>query len=593
MKSLKHLNKYFLKYRWHFLLGILFTIISNYFGVRMPLFVKSTVDSLMSNVKIDSINDALLVSLKIGGIYMLLSIAKGFFLFLMRQTIIVMSRHIEYDLKNEIYNQYQNLDLSFYKKNNTGDLMNRISEDVSHVRMYLGPGVMYSINLVVLFTLVVYQMIAISPVLTALVLIPLPIMSYLIYKVSAKMNLLSKKVQEEQSLLSTIAQESFSGMRVIKAYSQQKSVGDKFENAANMYKSKSMRLVVVNALFIPTILFLIGLSTLLSIYIGGNMSFNNEISLGGIVAFIFFVNNLTWPFASIGWVTSLIQRAAASQQRINEFLSVKTNNNEVIEDTLFKFENEISFNNVSYTYQNTGIHAIKNISFVIPKGETFAIIGKTGSGKSTILSLLLRQLNPNSGAIKLDTCNFDKIETNGFKNALGVVPQEVFLFSDSIGNNIKFGSNNPIVSKERLDEVCETADILNTINKLEDGYETILGERGVNLSGGQKQRLSIARALLRSPEILVLDDCLSAVDTETEDKILKELQKEKTSRTTIIVSHRISTIRNAKHIIVIDDGSVIEQGSHAVLLKNKGFYYDLYKKQQTDLKNNEDRKKPL
>lgn len=593
MKSLKHLNKYFLKYRWHFLLGILFTIISNYFGVRMPLFVKSTVDSLMSNVKIDSINDALLVSLKIGGIYMLLSIAKGFFLFLMRQTIIVMSRHIEYDLKNEIYNQYQNLDLSFYKKNNTGDLMNRISEDVSHVRMYLGPGVMYSINLVVLFTLVVYQMIAISPVLTALVLIPLPIMSYLIYKVSAKMNLLSKKVQEEQSLLSTIAQESFSGMRVIKAYSQQKSVGDKFENAANMYKSKSMRLVVVNALFIPTILFLIGLSTLLSIYIGGNMSFNNEISLGGIVAFIFFVNNLTWPFASIGWVTSLIQRAAASQQRINEFLSVKTNTNEVIEDTLFKFENEISFNNVSYTYQNTGIHAIKNISFVIPKGETFAIIGKTGSGKSTILSLLLRQLNPNSGAIKLDTCNFDKIETNGFKNALGVVPQEVFLFSDSIGNNIKFGSNNPIVSKERLDEVCETADILNTINKLEDGYETILGERGVNLSGGQKQRLSIARALLRSPEILVLDDCLSAVDTETEDKILKELQKEKTSRTTIIVSHRISTIRNAKHIIVIDDGSVIEQGSHAVLLKNKGFYYDLYKKQQTDLKNNEDRKKPL
>jgi ATP-binding cassette subfamily B protein len=555
--------------------------------------VKSTVDSLMSNVKIDSINDALLVSLKIGGIYMLLSIAKGFFLFLMRQTIIVMSRHIEYDLKNEIYNQYQNLDLSFYKKNNTGDLMNRISEDVSHVRMYLGPGVMYSINLVVLFTLVVYQMIAISPVLTALVLIPLPIMSYLIYKVSAKMNLLSKKVQEEQSLLSTIAQESFSGMRVIKAYSQQKSVGDKFENAANMYKSKSMRLVVVNALFIPTILFLIGLSTLLSIYIGGNMSFNNEISLGGIVAFIFFVNNLTWPFASIGWVTSLIQRAAASQQRINEFLSVKTNTNEVIEDTLFKFENEISFNNVSYTYQNTGIHAIKNISFVIPKGETFAIIGKTGSGKSTILSLLLRQLNPNSGVIKLDTCNFDKIETNGFKNALGVVPQEVFLFSDSIGNNIKFGSNNPIVSKERLDEVCETADILNTINKLENGYETILGERGVNLSGGQKQRLSIARALLRSPEILVLDDCLSAVDTETEDKILKELQKEKTSRTTIIVSHRISTIRNAKHIIVIDDGSVIEQGSHAVLLKNKGFYYDLYKKQQTDLKNNEDRKKPL
>ena len=588
MKSLKHLNKYFFKYKWHFILGIIFTITSNYFGVRMPLFVKSTVDSLMSDNKIESIHDALYVSLKIGGIYMLLSLGKGFFLFLMRQTIIVMSRHIEYDLKNEIYNQYQNLDLSFYKKNNTGDLMNRISEDVSHVRMYLGPGIMYSINLVVLFTLVVYQMINISPLLTGLVLIPLPIMSFLIYKVSAKMNLLSKKVQEEQSLLSTIAQESFSGMRVIKAYSQQESIGDKFENAANTYKNKSMKLVIVNALFIPTILFLIGLSTLLSIYIGGKMSFTNEISLGGIVAFIFFVNNLTWPFASIGWVTSLIQRAAASQQRINEFLSVKTNAAEVFENTLFNYKKEITFNNVSFTYQNTGIKAIKDLSFTIPNGQTFAIIGKTGSGKSTILSLLLRQLTPDSGSIRLDQTELKNIKSDGFKGALGVVPQEVFLFSDSIGNNIKFGSNNPDISEQSLNAVCETADILSTIKNLDEGYDTILGERGVNLSGGQKQRLSIARALLRKPEILVLDDCLSAVDTETEDKILKELKKENSARTTIIVSHRISTIRNAKNIIVIDDGSVIEQGSHASLLKKKGFYFDLYKKQQTDLKNDDD-----
>ena len=584
MKSLQHLNKYFLKYRWHFLLGILFTITSNYFGVRMPLFVKSTVDSLMSNGKIESINDALWVSLQIGGIYMLLSLSKGFFLFLMRQTIIVMSRRIEFDLKNEIYNQYQNLDLSFYKKNNTGDLMNRISEDVSHVRMYLGPGIMYSINLVVLFTLVVYQMIMISPGLTALVLIPLPLMSFLIYKVSAKMNLLSKKVQEEQSILSTIAQESFSGMRVIKAYSQQDSVGDKFETAANKYKSKSMRLVVVNALFIPTILFLIGLSTLLSIYVGGKMSFTNEITLGGIVAFIFFVNNLTWPFASIGWVTSLIQRAAASQQRINEFLWVKTNQQKDKETEPFSFEESISFENVSYTYENTGIKAINNLSFRIPKGDTFAIIGKTGSGKSTILALLLRQLEPDSGAIKIDNLNASSIKIDGFKNALGVVPQDVFLFSDSIGNNVKFGSNDTEISGEDLDAVCETADILKTVQQLEDGYDTLLGERGVNLSGGQKQRLSIARSLLRKPEILVLDDCLSAVDTETEDKILRELQKEESERTTIIVSHRISTIRNARHIIVIDDGSVIEEGSHADLLKRKGFYYGLYKKQQSDLK---------
>jgi ATP-binding cassette subfamily B protein len=584
MKSLKHLNKYFLKYKWHFLLGILFTITSNYFGVRMPLFVKTTVDSLMSEIKIESIKDALLISLKIGGFYMLLSFAKGFFLFLMRQTIIVMSRRIEFDLKNEIYKQYQNLDLSFYKKNNTGDLMNRISEDVSHVRMYLGPGIMYSINLVVLFTLVVYQMIMISPGLTALVLIPLPLMSFLIYKVSAKMNFLSKKVQEEQSLLSTIAQESFSGMRVIKAYSQQDSISDKFEQAANTYKNKSMKLVVVNALFIPTILFLIGLSTLLSIYIGGKMSFNNEISLGGIVAFIFFVNNLTWPFASIGWVTSLIQRAAASQQRINEFLWVKINENKDKETEPYSFAERISFENVSYTYENTGIEAIKNLSFSIPKGETFAIIGKTGSGKSTILALLLRQLNPDSGTITIDGKKSSSIKIDGFKNALGVVPQDVFLFSDSIGNNVKFGSNNKQVSNYELDAVCETADILNTIQQLEHGYDTILGERGVNLSGGQKQRLSIARSLLRNPEILVLDDCLSAVDTETEDKILKELQKDKEERTTIIVSHRISTIRNAKHIIVIDDGSVVEEGSHSALLKRKGFYFELYKKQQSDLK---------
>lgn len=584
MKSLKHLNKYFLKYKWHFLLGILFTITSNYFGVRMPLFVKTTVDSLMSEIKIESINDALLISLKIGGFYMLLSLAKGFFLFLMRQTIIVMSRRIEFDLKNEIYKQYQNLDLSFYKKNNTGDLMNRISEDVSHVRMYLGPGVMYSINLVVLFTLVVYQMIVISPSLTTLVLIPLPLMSFLIYKVSAKMNFLSKKVQEEQSLLSTIAQESFSGMRVIKSYSQQDSISDKFEQAANTYKNKSMKLVVVNALFIPTILFLIGLSTLLSIFIGGKMSFNNEISLGGIVAFIFFVNNLTWPFASIGWVTSLIQRAAASQQRINEFLWVKTNENKDKETEPHSFAKRISFENVSYTYENTGIEAIKNLSFSIPKGETFAIIGKTGSGKSTILALLLRQLNPDSGTITIDGKKSSSIKIDEFKNALGVVPQDVFLFSDSIGNNVKFGSNNKQVSNDELDAVCETADILNTIQQLEHGYDTILGERGVNLSGGQKQRLSIARSLLRNPEILVLDDCLSAVDTETEDKILKELQKDKEDRTTVIVSHRISTIRNAKHIIVIDDGSVVEEGSHSALLKRKGFYFDLYEKQQSDLK---------
>ena len=588
MKSLQYLNKYFIKYKCHFLLGILFTIVSNYFGVQMPLYVKTTIDSLMQNVQIKSVNDALWVSLQIGGFYMFLSLCKGFFLFLMRQTIIVMSRHIEFDLKNEIYDQYQKLDMSFYKKNRTGDLMNRISEDVSHVRMYLGPGIMYSINLVVLFTLVVYQMIKISPSLTAYVLIPLPVMSYLIYKVSAKMNFLSKKVQEEQSLLSTIAQESFAGIRVIKAYGQQNSTEKKFSQSSDNYKNKSMKLVFVNALFIPTILFLIGLSTILSIYLGGNMSFNNEISLGGIVAFIFFVNNLTWPFASIGWVTSLIQRAAASQQRINEFLDVEPEIKSNSDEKSFSFQNEVSFQNVSFTYKNTGVQALNNLSFTIKKGETFAIIGKTGSGKSTILSLLLRQLDPSSGQVSYDSTDLKNMNLELFRNKVGIVPQEVFLFSDTIKNNILFGANNNSATDAELKECCVTADIHDTILSFEDDFDTILGERGVNLSGGQKQRISIARALLRNPKILILDDCLSAVDTETENRILERLQEKSSDQTTVIVSHRISTIRNAEKIIVIDQGEMIEEGSHESLLKNKGFYFDMYQQQLSEESNDKD-----
>jgi len=588
MKSLQYLNKYFIKYKWHFLLGILFTVVSNYFGVQMPLYVKTTIDSLMQNVQIKSVNDALWVSLQIGGFYMFLSLCKGFFLFLMRQTIIVMSRHIEFDLKNEIYDQYQKLDMSFYKKNRTGDLMNRISEDVSHVRMYLGPGIMYSINLVVLFTLVVYQMIKISPSLTAYVLIPLPIMSFLIYKVSAKMNFLSKKVQEEQSLLSTIAQESFAGIRVIKAYGQQNSTEKKFNQSSDNYKNKSMKLVFVNALFIPTILFLIGLSTILSIYLGGNMSFNNEISLGGIVAFIFFVNNLTWPFASIGWVTSLIQRAAASQQRINEFLDVEPEIKSNSDKKSFSFQNEVSFNEVSFTYKNTGVKALNKLSFTIKKGETFAIIGKTGSGKSTILSLLLRQLDPNSGQVSYDSSDLTNMNLELFRNQVGIVPQEVFLFSDTIKNNILFGANNNSATDAELKECCVTADIYDTILSFEDDFDTMLGERGVNLSGGQKQRISIARALLRGPKLLILDDCLSAVDTETENRILERLKEKSADQTTVIVSHRISTIRNAEKIIVIDQGEMIEEGSHESLLKNKGFYFDMYQQQLSEESNDKD-----
>jgi ATP-binding cassette subfamily B protein len=547
----------------------------------MPIFVKNTVNDLMGTTAINSVNDALWLSLQIGGFYILLSIGKGFFLFLMRQTIIVMSRLIEFDLKNEIYTHYQKLDLAFFKRNATGDLMNRISEDVSQVRMYLGPGVMYTINLVVLFIMVIYQMVEISPLLTFYVLLPLPIMSFLIYKVSTKMNFLSKKVQEEQSALSTIAQESFAGIRVIKAYSREQEMASGFTDSSLNYKKRTMSLVLVNALFMPTMLFLIGLSTILSIYLGGLMVYDKSITLGAIVAFIFFVNNLTWPFASIGWVTSIIQRASASQKRINEFLEIQP---EVISKTNenFDFQGKITFNHVSFTYQNTGIEAINDINFEVNRGETLAIIGKTGTGKSSILSLLMRQFDPSSGEILIDGVNLKDLNSNSFRDQAGIVPQEVFLFSDTIANNLKFGSLTKDVSEEKLFEVTKQAHVYHNIIDFPDKFDTILGERGVNLSGGQKQRLSIARALIRNPKLLILDDCLSAVDTETEEIILSNLKKEQSHRTTIVVSHRISTVRNATKIIVIDKGQIKEFGDHASLMKENGIYAEMYAKQLAD-----------
>ena len=578
MKSLRHLNKYFIKYKWRFIFGILFTIISNYFGVKMPVYVKDTIDALMTNVSIRTTSDAVYLSLKIGGIYIFLSFAKGFFLFLMRQTIIVMSRHIEFDLKNEIFKHYQKLDVAFFKKNKTGDLMNRISEDVGLVRMYLGPGIMYTINLIVLVTMIIIQMVQISPILTLYVLIPLPVMSIIIYKVSTRMNKLSGKVQSEQSTISTIAQETFAGIAVIKAYNRANETGDKMHESADNYKRRSMQLVLTNALFMPTILFLIGISTILAIYIGGVMTYEKELSLGGIVAFIFFVTNLTWPFASIGWVTSIIQRAAASQKRINEFLQESPS---IINTNLEPkvVVGEISFENVSFTYSNTGITALQNISFKIKKGDTLAILGHTGSGKSTILSLLLRQFDVESGKITVDGQSIQDTNLDELRGQSGMVPQDVFLFSDTIKNNILFGSKNDSATEEEIIGALTDAHVYHNIIEFPDGIETELGERGVNLSGGQKQRISIARALINNPVLLLLDDCLSAVDTETEEMILKNLAKRNGDRTTIIVSHRISTIRNATKIIVLEDGKIVETGNHESLLSNNGIYTAMYQKQ--------------
>jgi ATP-binding cassette subfamily B protein len=559
-------------------LGIVFIAVSNYFGVQMPLYLKTTIDDLMKGNAVTNVESALLLSLKLGGLYMFFSLCSGFFLFLMRQTIIVMSRLIEYDLKNEIFDQYQKLDFLFYKKNKTGDLMNRISEDVGQVRMYLGPGIMYTLNLIVLFILVILEMVKISPTLTLYVLLPLPFMSFMIYKVSSKMNQLSREVQKEQSLMSTLVQETFSGIRVVKAYSKEKEVHHKFTSSSNSYKKKSMALIIVNALFMPTIVFLIGLSTILTIYIGGLKSYDHNISLGGILAFIFFVNKLTWPFASIGWVTSIIQRASASQTRINEFLSLQpqiTNPSKAS----FKLHGEIEFDNVSLTYEYSGIEALKNISFKIHEGETLAVIGKTGSGKSSIIHLLMRQLDPTNGQILIDGQPLTRLNLDEFREQSGIVTQDVFLFSDTISNNIKFGMKYNSTSQDELEKAAKQAHVHHNIIEFPDGYETILGERGVNLSGGQKQRVSIARALIRNPKLLILDDCLSAVDTETEEIILENLKDKIIRRTSLIVSHRISTIRNADRIIVIDEGKLIEEGTHEELLSKNGTYYEMYMRQ--------------
>lgn len=576
MKALSYLNKYFWKYKWHLISGILFIIGTNYFKAYLPLFFGDTIKQygVMDVSETDVVMFTLIVFLKYMGIAAIAMV----FLFLTRQAIIMMSRRIEYDLKNEIYQQYQRLSYTFFRKNSTGDLLNRVSEDVTKVRMYLGPAVMYTLNLAILSFFVIWNMVSINGYVTLIVLLPLPIMTSVIYVVASRIQKASGVVQKEQSFMSTLVQETFSGIRVVKAYDRQNEVVDKFNKSAEAYKTKNMRLVLINSLFMPTIFVLVGLSTVLCIYIGGKFAIEGTSSMAveDIVKFIFYVNMLTWPFASVGWVISLTQRASASQERINEFLQETP---EIVNtsDAPLAFDHKIEFRNVSYTYPS-GIEAVKNVSFVLNKGETLGIIGRTGSGKSTILHLITRQIEPQSGEILIDDLPLKEVNLSALLDTTGVVPQDVFLFSDTIKNNIAFGSLTDEVTQEELEEVTKLSHVYHNIQDLKDGFETLLGEHGVNLSGGQKQRISISRALIRKPELLILDDCLSAVDTETEETILRNL-KNMNRVTTLIVSHRVSSIRNAQHIINLDDGKIVEDGTHEELIALNGLYKELYEKQ--------------
>lgn len=593
MSSLFYLNKYLVKYKWRLILGTVFLLISNIFSVEMPEIVGDAINDIeerLTSGEIHSFEVTLWLGLSAAGIYMLFSILKGLFLFFTRQTIIIMSRLIEFDLKNEIYDQYQKLSFNFYKKNATGDLMNRISEDVSKVRMYLGPGIMYTINLFFLFSLVLYKMISKNPELTLYVLMPLPVMSVLIYFVSRVLNKKSEQVQAQMSLLSTIVQESFSGIRVIKSHVKEKEVESKFKNEANTFKDRSMSLAKTNAFFMPTIILLIGISTTLTIYIGSLQVHNGVIDSGEIAEFVIYVNMLTWPFASVGWVTSIVQRAAASQTRINEFLDVPQ---EIVGNVgeKIKLEKEISFENVSLTYENSGMTVLNDLNFTLKQGQTLGVIGKTGSGKSSLAYLTMRLLDPTKGNIRIDGQPLSAIHLENWRTFMGYVPQEHFLFSDTIKNNIIFGASSDNVSDEEIIQAAKNAGIHDTIMNFPDQYETRLGERGINLSGGQKQRLSIARAFIKNPEILVLDDCLSAVDNETEEFILNSINEGLENKTAIIISHRISSIKYADKIIVLDEGRLIEEGTHDELIKLKGEYFNVFRRQELQLKEKTETKK--
>jgi ATP-binding cassette subfamily B protein len=587
MKELAYLNKFFYKYRWRFIPGILFVIISNLFAVLPAQVIRIAFDLVNENIAIYKLYNGFEKQEMIAVIFgqsllffgltvLALALLRGIFLFFMRQTIILMSRHIEYDLKNEIYEHYQKLSMAFYRRNNTGDLMNRVTEDVSRVRMYIGPAIMYTINTAVLFILIIVAMFNVSARLTLFSLLPLPLLAVTIYYVHTIINQRSEKIQEQLSSMSSFVQESFSGIRVVKSYVREDDIREKFNQESEDYKTHSMSLVQVQALFYPIMLLLVGLSTIATVYIGGIEVMKGTISSGNIAEFIVYVSQLTFPVTSLGWVTSLIQRASASQKRINEFLKTEPEITSVNKKEI-KLTGKIEFKDVSFKYPDTGIEAIKNISFKVEKGQFLAIIGRTGSGKSTIANLLMRMYDADQGEILIDNQEIRDLDLTHFRNQIGFVPQEVFLFSDSIYNNIAFGLS--VAEQSQVEQAAKDAALYDNIIGFEKDFQTMIGERGISLSGGQKQRLSIARAIIKEPQILIFDDCLSAIDTSTEEQILNNLGRIMKNKTSILIAHRVSSIKNADHILVMDEGKIIEQGTHEALIDLKGSYFDLYEKQ--------------
>lgn len=587
MKELRYLNKYLLKYKWHLILGLVFVIISNAFQILPGWLVRVSIDLVIDNLKVyKSFENTALQDTFFGNITwqifilsalsILMALLRGLFLYFVRQTLIVMSRLVEYDLKNEIFEHYETLPLSFYRRNNTGDLMNRISEDVGRVRMYLGPSIMYGLQLVTLFLMLIPFMFHISPTLTMYALIPLPFLSVGMFYVNTVVEHRAEQIQKSQSKLSTFVQEAFSGIRVLKSFTREKESVINFEKESDEYKHQSMKLTKVQSAFFPLITGLIGISTILTVYAGSVGVINGTLTFGKIAEFIIYVNMLTWPVASLGWTSSLVQRAEASQKRINEFLKTKTDI--VSEQKLLRqIEGKVEFHNVSFVYPDTGIKALKNVSFSIKPGESLAIIGSTGSGKSTVSNLVTRLYDVTEGEVHIDDTPIKHYDLVNLRSQMGVVPQDVFLFSDTIYNNIGFGLKES--DEEKIIQASKDADVYNNIIAFPQGFNTRIGERGITLSGGQKQRVSIARAIVREPRILILDDALSAVDTKTENTILNAMKKVMVGRTSIVISHRVSSARLASKIIVLDDGAIVEEGTHEQLLAKNGVYADLYEKQ--------------